>query len=228
MEGTALLETLPQIPGGWTRETIRPGGRELQFVRPADPDAILDDPQALKACDQPESSPYWFVLWPASRIMARLVAGFDWPGESRVLEIGCGVGLVGLAGLAAGLHVTFSDVEPRAIAVAAHNARINGLTSFDTLRVDWREPADAARFPVVLASDVLYDDCRHAPLLRTLNQVLETEGVCWIGDPGRRQLEKFVYRGQEAGFDVTVRDDELEPASLKLGEFRLLLLRRRR
>lgn len=49
-----------------------------------------------------------------------------WPGR-RVLDIGCGSGVIGLALAQAGASVIASDIHPGAAANAAANARANGL-----------------------------------------------------------------------------------------------------
>jgi release factor glutamine methyltransferase len=46
---------------------------------------------------------------------------------SRVLEVGCGTGLVALTAAAAGAHVTATDANPHAVAVAQEAARQNRL-----------------------------------------------------------------------------------------------------
>ena len=62
------------------------------------------------------------------------------------MEIGCGLGLPGIAALSKGLRVTFSDYDPLALRFAADNARANGFTDFKVLQLDWRHPpADAFR-----------------------------------------------------------------------------------
>ena len=44
--------------------------------------------------------------------MAQAVYDADWPAAATVLEVGCGIGVVGLAAAAAGWPVTVSDNRP--------------------------------------------------------------------------------------------------------------------
>ncbi len=59
-------------------------------------------------------------------LLAEAVAKEARPGL-RFLEVGCGAGLVSLVAARAGCIVTCTDANPHAVALAAHNAKQNGL-----------------------------------------------------------------------------------------------------
>ena len=66
----------------------------------------------------------------------------------RIVEVGCGLGLPGIAALACGLRVTFTDYDATALRFAADNARANGFEEFEVYEpVTVREPP-GARTPV--------------------------------------------------------------------------------
>ena len=50
--------------------------------------------------------PYWADLWPAARMLAKAIVRERWPAGLHALEIGCGLGLPGIAALAMGLHAS--------------------------------------------------------------------------------------------------------------------------
>ncbi|HZZ80592.1 MAG TPA: methyltransferase [Gemmataceae bacterium] len=80
------------------------------------------------------------------------------PGQ-RVLDLGCGVGVIGvLAGLRVGAegHVTFADSNVRAIALAEINACANGLTSFSAVASHALKEWPDGSFDVVLANPPYY------------------------------------------------------------------------
>ncbi|MDZ4687036.1 MAG: hypothetical protein SH850_18320, partial [Planctomycetaceae bacterium] len=92
---------LPAIPGGWTERVWTVSEHEFRLTLPASPDAFLDDPDVAAAHARDEYMPYWAYLWPASLAMSAAMLRHPWPDGTAVLELGAGVGLVGLAALAA-------------------------------------------------------------------------------------------------------------------------------
>lgn len=224
-------ESLPQIPGGWKQRSIDLGQQQIRLMLPADPDAFVDDPEVLKASELHDYMPYWAHLWPASLKMARLVAEREWPRDKHALEIGCGIGLVGIAGMVSGLNVTFSDYDAVAVEVARANARANGFPgreSGDT-QLDWRnlDGVQLSSFPVVLGSDVLYERGTHEPVLSVLDRLLTDDGICWLGDPGRQYLPDFCAAAFGRGYTIEMQDESgAETTSHQIGAFRLLIMRR--
>ncbi|MBI1904342.1 MAG: hypothetical protein HYS13_24875 [Planctomycetia bacterium] len=164
--------------------------------------------------------------------MARLVLQAGWTPGTRALEIGTGIGLVGLAGLAAGLKVTFSDYDAQSLKLALHNAAQNNLPGAESLLFDWRDPP-RQKFPVVLGCEVIYEAGLHDLVLGVLERMLAPGGVCWIGDPGRQYAPGFFAKAKARGYDVEIRDREFVLLPLKdgqpdlpIGQFRLQILRR--
>ena len=135
-KGPGLIETPSEALGPTVRETVVIAGRTFYLERPDAVDRLSDHPElgGLSATD--EYKPYWASLWPVARLLARAVLAEIDVEPRRALEIGCGLGLPGIAALAAGLHVTFSDYDAAALRYAAGNARLNGFSDFDLLHMD--------------------------------------------------------------------------------------------
>jgi predicted nicotinamide N-methyase len=180
-----LPETPPQALGASVRETVIVEGRSFLITRPTGTDALLDDPAVRSAFAADEYLPYWADLWPAARMLAKVVLREPWPPGAEALELGCGLGLPGIAALAAGLHVTFSDIDATALRFAAANARANGFGDFRLLRLDWRCPPADLQVPVVLASDLSYELRHVEPLVGCIKQVLRPDGLCLLTDQDR-------------------------------------------
>ena len=98
---------------------------------------------------------------------------------AKLLEIGCGVGLCGLACRECGASVTLSDGEERLVDSLRTRHGHRERLSFEVL--DWYRDADpgAPTYDVILGSDVLHPRCEgevHAP--RMVSQRLSrTEGA---------------------------------------------------
>jgi predicted nicotinamide N-methyase len=216
---------LPRMAGGWTSRAIDLGWTTTNLAVPNDPDSLLADEDVLAANRRDDYMPYWASLWPAATDMATALQWADWPAKTSVLEVGCGLGLVGIAGLLRGWDVLLSDYEPQAIAAAGVNAERNGIADVRTAVLDWREPP-AERFPVILACDVLYEPRNHAPILNLLAHTLADDGCAWIGEPGRTPAVDFHHAATAAGFAITVRSATGDVQSFPTrGQFQLLELR---
>lgn len=176
-------------------------GRDLALLRPRDAEALLSD----EAFERDEFLPYWAELWPSATALARAVGARALRG-ARTLELGCGLGLVGLAAAAAGGRVTATDWAQDSITLLERNAARNQL-KLEALCVDWSEPdAIVARAPweLVLASDVLYEARNGIALLPLLPRLVDTRGEIWLADPGRREAGPFLDRVEER-FEVERR-----------------------
>jgi predicted nicotinamide N-methyase len=219
------------VPGGWTRRTLELVGKTFAVVVPADPDRVLDAHVAVHQESDPRAAaavpdPYWAALWSAATPTAELVLKTPWSGRETVIEIGCGLGLVGLAALACRLDVTFSDHVPVAIQAALANARHNGYANARAMLLDWNDPPNQ-QYSLVLASDILYSRASHAAILATIDRIMAPQGVCWIGDPGRLSAGDFVKSAADR-FCVALHDRDGNRFSVPaIGHFQLLVLRRR-
>ncbi len=172
-------------------------GRPIRLVRPTDPDRMLDDPTVRDWNRRDDYMPYWAYVWPAAYLLAEAVMRESWPespdgGPVEALEIGCGLGLAGLAGLACGLRVQFSDYDPAALDFVVRSAAENGFdrSRFTTRLLDWRD-LPRERFAVILGADVIYET-RLVPLVTdVLDNLLAPGGLGLIASPYRVAAQRF-------------------------------------
>lgn len=197
------FENLPPIAGGWTTRDYVVADHRLKLTLPAQPDALLDDPQVLAAHAADGYMPYWGYLWPTSLETAAALVREEWPADTHLLELGAGIGLTGLAALASGLRVTFSDYDEQAVRLALYNAQQNGFSNARGVLLDWRTPG-RDKFPLIVGCDVIYEVRNHSPLLNVVEAMLADSGVCWITDPGRHLADQFVKTAKSRGFAVTL------------------------
>lgn len=188
MSASSDRPPMPRTPrealGRIQRETVIVEGRTFLIDRPVETDALLDHP-AMRQALADDHMPYWADLWPAARMLAKWVMRQQWPAGLRALEVGCGLGLAGLAALAKGAHVTFTDYDGTAVEFAAANARLNGFAAFEAMQLDWRYPPEGVTWPVLLASDLIYEARNVEPLVGLVKRLLAPAGVCLLTDQDR-------------------------------------------
>jgi ETFB lysine methyltransferase len=164
------------------------GGTTYRLLRPRSVDDLISEEDF--ALD--ERIPYWADCWPSSRVLAERVARDAGTGR-RLLELGCGIGLVSLAAARAGFRVLATDYYSEALEFTAANAQRNGVRRVDTRLVDWRKlPDDLGKFDVVAASDVLYEKPQAALIAAAMHRALLPGGVGLVTDPGRRTAGALV------------------------------------
>jgi predicted nicotinamide N-methyase len=171
--------------GPLIHEKVIVEGRTFVIARPEFSDRLLEQPAVHTAFEADEYMPYWADLWPAARMLAKVILNETWTPGTQALEVGCGLGLPGIVALARGLQVTFTDYDACALRFAADNARLNGFEDFSLLQLDWRHPPESLRVPVILASDLIYELRNVAPLVAFIKQVLLPGGVCLLTDQDR-------------------------------------------
>lgn len=219
-------EGLPDVPGGWAEREWTIEGHHFRLVLPSSPDAFLDDAAVHAAFDHDGYMPYWAYLWPASLKMAATILRRDWPAGAEVLELGAGIGLVGLAGLARGLHVTFSDYEPKAVELAQYNARRAGYSQVSGVVLDWRNPLPK-QFSWIWGCELLYEDRNHEPLLQLTRAMLAPGGTAWYVDGGRAKAERFCKLLPEFGLSYQLYDEEFQPLQVpRVGRYQLIQVQR--
>jgi predicted nicotinamide N-methyase len=210
--------TVDQLPATLLDVVVRqvdlPGG-PVYLVRPTDWDLLRDDEGAAA-----RPIPYWARLWPSGEALAiELAKSPPGPG-SRVLELGCGLGLPSIVAARGGADVLATDASEDAVAFAAHSLALNELEA-TVARADWTSDGDALMergpFDLVLAADVLYTNANADEAVRLLPRLVEPNGQVWLADPDRAGGRRFLA-GARKSFYVQTREH---------GEVRLHTLRPR-
>ena len=167
----------------------------FSVMRVRDTNVLLDriDPASFTL---DERLPYWSELWSSSLELARYCINGGNVRGLKVLELGCGLGLAGIAAAYAGAEVTMTDYEEDALLFAAYNAMLN-LPNFvigtrlSFIALDWRRPILMGPFDLVIGGDVVYDRSNFGPIRALLHAVLHPDGVAVLTDPGRGIGEDF-------------------------------------
>ena len=173
--------------------------------RPADPESLIDE----EAFAADEFLPYWAERWTSGIALADYAALLDLR-DTRILELGCGLGVPSLVAARRGAEVVATDWSPDAVALLARNAARNGVR-LDAVTADWRDSgALAARGPfgLLLAADVVYEERNAAPILAVLAALGAPAAVA---DPGRRHAARFLDLARADGWEIDTVPDERIP-----------------
>lgn len=199
-------------------ETVAIGDTSVVIERPRSADELIR-PEDF---ERDERLPYWAELWPSSLVLAgslpraKIPPGSPLaassahehgprfpPAHGRLLELGCGLGLVTAAALSAGWDVVATDYYDDALLFTQLNALAIARLVPETRLVDWRDMPDLGAFDAVVAADVLYERPYSALIASALGRTLARDGVGVIIDPGRVHAPAFTPACEAEGLTVT-------------------------
>lgn len=144
----------------------------------------------LAEADEAFGNPYWAYHWGGGLALARYV--LDQPDAvagKRVLDMGAGSGIVGIAAMKAGAaSVLAADVDPYAVTAIGLNAEANGVAVTAMLGdLTQAEPPDV---DVVLVGDLFYNEDLAMRVTRLLDRCLVSGIEVRVGDPWRAFLPR--------------------------------------
>ena len=181
----ARLATI--LPGATLAVTPLPRVPQLQLLllHAEYPQGPLS-PQAMqRVMDNPL---YWVFCWASGQVLARYL--LDNPGRvrgKRVLDFGCGSGVVAVAAAMAGAsEVIACDIDPLALTATRVNARLNGVTL--EYASDYRDVD--GEVDVIIVADVLYDRENFPWLARFVDRAPQV----LIADSRVKQFDHPPYR----------------------------------
>ncbi|TWB18104.1 putative nicotinamide N-methyase [Rhizobium sp. ERR 1071] len=161
-----------------------PGMPEIRLHK-AGPQSGL---RRLAERDPQFGSPYWAHYWGGGLVLARhLLDRPESVAGHRVLDLGAGSGIVGIAAAKAGAAKVYAaDVDPYAIAAIELNAALNDVM-IDTVLADLTqsEPPDV---DIICVGDLFYEAALAGNVIAFLDRCLAREIMVLIGDPWRAHL----------------------------------------
>jgi predicted nicotinamide N-methyase len=155
-------------------------------------------PQAVqRVMDNPL---YWVFCWASGQVLADfLLRSPQWVEGKRVVDFGCGSGVVAVAAALAGAsEVIACDIDPLALAATAANARLNGVSL--TLAPDY--DAIEGSVDLIIAADVLYDRAN----LHWLQRFWERAPAVLVADSRVKDFNYPPYRQIDRRASSTVPD----------------------
>ena len=205
---TAMTRLRRMIAGRYdvVTEHVKAGNETFSILRIRDSNRLLDqiDPASFA---QDERLPYWADLWDSSICLAGACLQNSRVPRARILELGCGLGLAGIAAAKAGGVVTMTDYEQDALLFARYNTSANlgptGCEGSCTFRLlDWRNPGADAGYDIILGADIVYERRSFVPVLSLFQRWLVPGGIALLADPNRRTAGEFNTMATAEGFGI--------------------------
>ncbi len=196
MENNLRLDELSLTPSPLRIGDIR---LELLTVETIDP--------FIEALEENESTglsafPYWVKIWEAAIALAAHLSEQNLDTNQTVIELGAGMGVVGLFLAASGHAVTLTDYEDNALKLMQKNAERNGLGSASIQKMDWHHYESPGRYDIVCGAELVYRQQDIRPALEAVRSVVKPDGTVYLAhDVKRLSLIEFLA---EAGKDFEI------------------------
>ncbi len=210
MTNTTLDALLAQIQQKFTVdfEPLQVDDQPLEVLSITNMTEHLDKLVDSKAIHNPlKDLPLWAKVWPASFVLGRYLRKLEPQGKS-LLELGAGCGTLGLLASRYGFSsVCISDIVDDALLFAKANVIKNNLEDIVTVRrvdiTDSKATLGDARFDMIAASEILYLEDLHRPLLKCLQRHLAKGGKAVLCTDMARKRPRFF---KQAAKDFTVQE----------------------
>ena len=183
-----------------TDMTIR--SRKFQFFLPRTLDRFINTENLL------QHFPLWAKIWEASWILADYMAAARSDSDKQVLEIGGGIGLVGITAAAFGHRVTLTESDDHAINFAKANAVVNGVHNLEIEKLDWNKPSLNGLFDMIIASEVVYKEKDFEPLENLFKTYLAPGGEIVLTS-GMRNTTMAFFNYLSQTYDIRARKKTL-------------------
>jgi predicted nicotinamide N-methyase len=135
--------------------------------------------------------PYWAKVWEASFVLAYFLGRQPVVLGRRLLEIGAGLGIVGIYAALCGHQVTITDNNPDALLFARANALLNGCPGVEVRSLDWAAPDSGERYDMIFGSEVVYERETYPILVQFLDRTLAPGGHVFLAKNSDLSTPKF-------------------------------------
>ncbi|MDD4952650.1 MAG: methyltransferase [Desulfovibrionaceae bacterium] len=176
------------------------GGVELDLLQVEDMSAYLDGLVGRAGSGRSVDLPLWAKVWPACFVLAMFLGRIPAEAARPMLEIGTGIGLVGLCVATKGHQVVLSDIDPDALLFSRINVLKNGLAAkASVLRADFTSDRLQKSFQRIVGCEVLYGEKNYPGMIEFLSAHLseDPEAEVVLAQDMRRPGAEFLRLAQE-------------------------------
>ncbi|MDL1985419.1 MAG: protein N-lysine methyltransferase family protein, partial [Deltaproteobacteria bacterium] len=141
-------------------------------------------------------------IWEPCLILADYLASMPVNPEKRFLEIGGGLGLVGIVASSFGHKVTMTEYNHDALNFANANVHINNCSSnIEIKELDWNKPELKGTFDRILGCEIIYKKESFYPILRLFQTYLKEDGEILLSERARKSSIEF-FRQMNEHFNI--------------------------
>jgi predicted nicotinamide N-methyase len=169
--------------------------RKFSFFVPKSLDRFIDPENVFN------NFPLWAKIWEPCLIMADYLASMPVNPEKRFLEIGSGLGLVGIAASSFGHKVTMTEYNHDALNFAKANAHINNCSNLEIMELDWNKPELKGTFDRIMGCEIIYKEESFYPILRLFRTYLQEDGEILLSERVRKLNIEF-FRQMSKHFNI--------------------------
>ena len=144
--------------------------------------------------------PIFGVVWPSSIVLAHFMLDYDFSNK-RILEIGCGIGLVSLLLNSKHADISATDIHPEAESFLSENTSLNHGKIIPFKRANWSDlETELGVFDLIIGSDLLYEKDNINFLAEFIDHHTIKDSQVIIVDPGRGNHAAFSKRMVTLGY----------------------------
>jgi len=169
--------------------------RKFSFFVPKSLDRFIDPENIFN------KFPLWAKIWEPCLILADYLASIPVNPEKSFLEIGSGLGLVGIVASSFGHKVTMTEYNLDALNFAKASAHINDCSNLEIMELDWNKPELKGTFDRIIGCEVIYKEESFYPILRLFQTCLKEDGEILLSERVRRSSIEF-FRQMSEHFNI--------------------------
>jgi tRNA1(Val) A37 N6-methylase TrmN6 len=165
--------------------------------------------------------PLWAKVWPSSMVLADFMASQPADSEKQILEIGSGIGIVGIVASAFGHNMTITEYNADAMEFAVANSFINGCSGTPIISMNWNEPQITCQYDQIIGSEVIFREQDFNPIQKLFQSILKPDGEIILVSEIRKPVLEF-YQKMKDLFELKVQQKVLRSED---EEIRIMLCR---
>jgi predicted nicotinamide N-methyase len=181
---------------------VKIGERELQFHKPKNIDRFINHEDAL------DNFPLWAKIWEASIVLMQHMVDLPVIANRRILELGSGLGMAGIAAAAIGHDITLTEYNEDALNFLRANAEVNNCGHLGIQHLDWFKPVIEETYDLIIGSEIVYQDSAVEALGEIFSKLLSPGGQVILTERVRSTGAVF-FDKMTPHFDIGIQQHTL-------------------